>query len=162
MKKRMGKGNAAANRTDFCKTDFYFSNNSSGVGQGPNVKPSSATAVLKLDASGAQRAQALQNFQKVAGDELRVKDENGRITLSLPQENYQRRQSRVNTDRDRDAVDVVNRALSKVEKEAEKEGLGERLGAGRLLHLQKQARQQSRSSGSGDQQGDPGPARGRG
>ena len=127
MKKRMGKGNAAANRSDFCKTDFYFSNNTTGVGQGPNVKPSSATAVLRLDASGAQRDQALQAFQKAAGEEIRVKDENGLVTVSLPQENYHGGNHGSTTDRDRDAVDVVNRALGRVEKQAQKDGLGEKL-----------------------------------
>ena len=125
MQKRMGKGNAAANRTDFCKTDFYFSNNTSGKGQGPNVKPSSATVVLQLDASGSQRARAVENFQRVVGEDLRVKDDNGQITLSLPQENYHGGNHGSTTDRDRDAVDVVNRALAQVEKEAKKEGLAD-------------------------------------
>ena len=127
MKKRMGKGNAAANRTDFCKTDLYFSSNPAGIGQGPNVKPSSATAVLKLDASGEQRAKALENFQKVAGAELKVQEQNGLITLSLPQENYHGGNHGSTSDRDHDAVDVVNRALAKVEKEAKKEGLADKL-----------------------------------
>ncbi|MBN9418512.1 MAG: M20/M25/M40 family metallo-hydrolase [Candidatus Eremiobacteraeota bacterium] len=127
MQKRMGKGNAAANRTDFCKTDFYFSNNPGGVGQGPNVKPSSASVVLKLDASGEQRARAVQSFQKAAGEEIRVLDQNGQITVSLPQENYHGGNHGSTTDRDRDAVDVVNRALTRVEKEAHKQGLDEKL-----------------------------------
>lgn len=127
MQKRMGKGNAAANRTDFCKTDFYFSNNSSGIVQGPNVKPSSATAVLKLDASGEERAQAVARFQKAAGEELRVQDQNGQITVSLPQENYHGGNHGSTSDRDRDAVDVVNRALGRVEKDARKQGLDDRL-----------------------------------
>ncbi|MBS2034072.1 M20/M25/M40 family metallo-hydrolase [bacterium] len=127
MKKRMGKGNAAANRTDFCKTDLYFSNNPAGVGQGPNVKPSSATALLKLNASGEQRSKALQNFQRVAGADLKVEDRNGLISLCLPQENYHGGNHGSTSDRDHDAVDVVNRALAKVEREAEREGLAEQL-----------------------------------
>ncbi|MFN8613953.1 MAG: M20/M25/M40 family metallo-hydrolase [Vulcanimicrobiota bacterium] len=127
MKKRMGKGNAAANRTDFCKTDLYFSNNPAGLGQGPNVKPSSATAVLRLDATGEQRAQALKNFQKVAGAELKLVDQDGLISLSLPQENYHGGNHGSTSDRDHDAVDVVNRALAKVEKEARREGLDDKL-----------------------------------
>ncbi len=127
MKKRMGKGNAAANRTDFCKTDLYFSNNPAGIGRGPNVKPSSATAVLKLDASGEQRTQALENFQKVAGADLKVQDQNGLISLSLPQENYHGGNHGSTSDRDHDAVDVVNRALARLEKEAQKEGLADKL-----------------------------------
>lgn len=127
MKKRMGKGNAAANRTDFCKTDLYLSNNPAGVGQGPNVKPSSATAILKFGATGEQRAQALENFRKAAGADLKIEDKNGFISLTLPQENYHGGNHGSTSDRDHDAVDVVNRALAKVEKEAQKEGLGEQL-----------------------------------
>ena len=83
--------------------------------------------VLKLDASGDQRAQAVQSFQKAAGEEIRVLDQNGQITVSLPQENYHGGNHGSTTDRDRDAVDVVNRALTRVEKEAHKQGLDEKL-----------------------------------
>lgn len=127
MKKRMGKGNAAANRTDFCKTDFYLSTNSAGNPVGPNVKPSSASVVMKLDLSGEQRARALEAMREAAGEELRLTEENSLLKLTLPQENYHGGNHGSTSDRDRDAVDVVNRALERVEKKADKGGFGDQL-----------------------------------
>lgn len=114
MRNRMGKGNAAANRTDFCKTDFYLNTNSAGKTIGPNVKPSSATAVLRLDS--ADRPEALRKLQQVAGQDLRVVDQEGLVQLSLPQENYHGGNHGSTADRQRDAVDVVNQALQRAQK----------------------------------------------
>jgi acetylornithine deacetylase/succinyl-diaminopimelate desuccinylase-like protein len=127
MKKRMGKGNAAANRSDFCKTDFYLSNNAAGKTVGPNVKPSSASVLLGLDLSGAERTRALESIRQSAGESLKVLEENGQLRLTLPQENYHGGNHGSTADRDRDAVDVVNQALERVEKSAAKEGWGEKL-----------------------------------
>ena len=127
MKKRMGKGNAAANRSDFCKTDFYLSNNAAGNPVGPNVKPSSASVVMNLDLQGHQRSEALKAMTEAAGADLRLIDENGQLRLTLPQENYHGGNHGSTADRDRDAVDVVNHALSRVEKSAAQGGWGEKL-----------------------------------
>lgn len=127
MKKRMGKGNAAANRSDFCKTDFYLSHNPTGNPIGPNVKPSSASVILSLDLDGQERAKAIEKLREAAGDPLKLLEEQGHLRLTLPQENYHGGNHGSTSDRDRDAVDVVNRALARVERVAEKNGWGQAL-----------------------------------
>lgn len=128
MQKRMGKGNTAANRSDFCKTDFYLSNNSSGKPIGPNVKPSSATAVFQLDLQGEDRQKAIAVAQKAAGQQILVQDDaQGRLLVSLPQENYHGGNHGSTADREQDAVDVTHRASVKVEQAFQKEGLADKL-----------------------------------
>lgn len=108
MRKRMGKGNAAANRTDFCKTDFFLSNNAAGKTQGPNVKPSSATMILKTD-------QDLARLRESAGPDFQVEPVvPGVVRLTLPQENYHGGNHGSTADRDQDAVDVTNRAMKRL------------------------------------------------
>jgi acetylornithine deacetylase/succinyl-diaminopimelate desuccinylase-like protein len=126
MQKKMGKGNAAANRTDFCKTDFYLSNNQTGKPQGPNVKPSSASAVFKLDLQGEAKEAALADIRKAAGTNMKVEAQvDGSFRLSLPQENYHGGNHGSTADRRQDAVDVTHQALSRVEKQLKKAGLSE-------------------------------------
>ncbi|MBT9582029.1 M20/M25/M40 family metallo-hydrolase [bacterium] len=127
MQNRMGKGNAAANRSDFCKTDFYLNTNTAGVPVGPNVKPSSASVILKLDLAGSARDKAIVSMRQEAGEDIRVIEQNGQLRLTLPQENYHGGNHGSTSDRDRDAVDVVNRALARVEKVADKGGWGQKL-----------------------------------
>ena len=128
MQKRMGTGNAAANRSDFCKTDFFLSNNSSGQTEGPNVKPSSASMILNLDLVGLEREQALERMRKAAGKDMQVTQLEGQaVKLSLPQQNYHGGNHGSTADRANDAVDVTARALKNIEKDFGSHGLAGKL-----------------------------------
>lgn len=117
VQRRMGPSLAAANRSDLCKTDFYLSHNPAGKTADPNVKPSSATVVLELDLSGAEREKALRKMRRAAGEDFVVEDlPTGRIELRLPQENYHGGNHGSTADREQDAVDMTCRALERVRK----------------------------------------------
>ncbi|HEY4002743.1 MAG TPA: M20/M25/M40 family metallo-hydrolase [Candidatus Xenobia bacterium] len=100
---------AAANRTDFCKTDFFLSSNPSGGTDDINEKPSSATVVLQGVSAG--------DVQKTAGKDFAVTEKDGRVALTLPQENYHGGNHASAPDRKEDAVDRVDGALAKVRKQ---------------------------------------------
>lgn len=118
MQKQMGKGNAAANRTDFCKTDFYLEQNSAGKPIGGNVKPSSASMLLEVNLQGAEREKALEEMRKSIGPDLKLlAGEGNQVRLTLPQENYHGGNHGSTADRDQDAVDVVLRAYDKIKDE---------------------------------------------
>jgi acetylornithine deacetylase/succinyl-diaminopimelate desuccinylase-like protein len=113
MQKKMGKGNAAANRTDFCKTDFYLEQNTAGKPVGTNVKPSSASMLLELKV--ADREKALAEMRKEIGPDLKLLPADGDLVrLTLPQENYHGGNHGSTADRDQDAVDVVLRAYDNI------------------------------------------------
>lgn len=113
MQKRMGKGNAAANRSDFCKTDIYLEGNTAGKPVGPNVKPSSATMLLQLDLAGTEREKAISEMKKSLGPDLELTD-GPALKLSLPQSHYHGGNHGSTADRDNDAVDVLLRGYDQL------------------------------------------------
>jgi acetylornithine deacetylase/succinyl-diaminopimelate desuccinylase-like protein len=127
MRKRMGKSNVAANRSDFCKTDFYLQSNPAGKAQGSNIKPSSATLKLELQLQGADRAQALHRMQQAVGSALRVVDDEQGLRLTLPQENYHGGNHGSTADRDQDAIDVTLRGLDQARQALKKKGWDDQL-----------------------------------
>jgi acetylornithine deacetylase/succinyl-diaminopimelate desuccinylase-like protein len=115
VQKRMGPELAATNRTDFAQTDFYLSDNPAARTDGTNTKPSSTTAVLKIDLDPDNRAKAIATIRKAVGEAFRVEeiDDRGHVTVTLPQENYDGTFHGSIADRDRDAINRLNRALDK-------------------------------------------------
>lgn len=117
VQRRLGPELTATNRTDMAQTDFYLSSNSNGKTKASNSKPSSTTAVLKLDLEGDDRAKALRIMQKAAGEAFRVETlDEGLVSLTLPQESYDGTHHGSIADRERDAINRTNRALEKVRK----------------------------------------------
>lgn len=117
---RMGPSVSAANRTDMSRTDFYLSNNPEGSTDAPNVKPSSATAVIALDLPEDKRERALSLVKKAAGEKFDIEpvettDGSFLLSVTLPEENYDGTHHGSMPDRERDAVDVTNRALERIE-----------------------------------------------
>jgi hypothetical protein len=135
VRKQLGTSIAAANKTDFCKTDFFLSTNPAGSTADPNVKPSWASAVFQLSLSGDARDRALERMAKAAGKDCKVEPledpHNGKPTLavkvSLPQENYVGGHHGSTPDREHDAVDVVNHAIERIEKAFERAGEADRI-----------------------------------
>lgn len=110
---RMGPELSATNRTDMAQTDFYLSSNTSGATKASNTKPSSTTAVLKLNTP--ERESALKVIRKVAGDDFLVQErDDGLVTFSLPQSKYDGTHHGSIADRERDAINRTNRALDKI------------------------------------------------
>lgn len=129
---RMGPSISAANRTDMSRTDFYLSNNPKGSTSGPNIKPSSATAVIALDLPQEQRERALELVRKAAGEKFEVEplestDQAFHLKLTLPQESYEGGGHGSMPDREHDAIDVTNRALERIEKKLWWRGWAERM-----------------------------------
>jgi acetylornithine deacetylase/succinyl-diaminopimelate desuccinylase-like protein len=117
VQKRMGAELSATNRTDMAQTDFYLSSNTSGKTKASNTKPSSTTAMVKLDLDADDRAKALGIMQKAAGEEFQVEaTDEGLVRVSLPQESYDGTHHGSIADRDRDAINRTNRALDKMRK----------------------------------------------
>lgn len=117
VQKQMGPELAATNRTDIARTDFYLSSNPAGSTEASNTKPSSTTAVIELNLQGKERERALRLMQKAAGPDFEIaKLEDGRVSLSLPQENYNGSHHGSIADREKDAIDRTNRALEKTRK----------------------------------------------
>lgn len=128
MQKRMGPSLAAANRSDACKTDFYLSDNGAGNVQGPNVKPSSATVVFRLDLAGPDREKALERMRRAAGSDFELQQLEGQLVqLRLPQEHYHGGNHGSTADREQDAVDRTYRAVGQVEKALRRKGWGDKL-----------------------------------
>jgi len=120
---RMGPAVAAANRSDFAKTDLFLTSNPAGTAAAPNVKPSSATALLRLDLAGSDREKALKSMRKAAGEGFQVTDEGALVRLVLPQESYQGGSHGSVPEREQDAVDRLGGALGRVRKAAPKNAL---------------------------------------
>lgn len=116
VKKRMGPELSATNRTDFAQTDLYLSDNTHGKTESSNSKPSSTTAVLKLDLDADDRMKALEIVKRAAGEGFQVEtlDDEGHIKLTLPQESYEGTHHGSIADRERDAINRTNRALDKI------------------------------------------------
>lgn len=120
VRKLLGPAVAAANKTDFSKTDIYLSDNPSGCTENPNVKPSSASAVMRLTLPACERGPALEKMRQCVGGDLRIEPlepvDNAKPTLdvrlSLPQAAYQGGNHGSTPDREHDAVDLVNRGLA--------------------------------------------------
>lgn len=115
---RMGPAVAAANRSDFAKTDLFLTSNPAGTTQAPNVKPSSAGALLRLNLTGSEREKALQKIGKAAGEGFAVADEGALVRLALPQASYHGGSHGSVPERSEDAVDRLSGALSRVRKAA--------------------------------------------
>ena len=117
VQKKMGPELSATNRTDFSQTDFYLSDNPAARTDSTNTKPSSTTAVLKLDLDAETRARAIASISKAVGEDFQVKaiDDKGHVTVTLPQENYHGTFHGSIADRDRDAINRMNRALDKAQ-----------------------------------------------
>jgi acetylornithine deacetylase/succinyl-diaminopimelate desuccinylase-like protein len=115
VQKRMGPELSATNRTDMAQTDFYLSTNANGKTKASNTKPSSATAVIKMNLDQEGQAKALSIMKKAAGDEFLVDPTDEQtITVRLPQENYDGTHHGSIADRERDAINRTNRALDKI------------------------------------------------
>lgn len=116
VQKRMGPALSATNRTDMAQTDFYISSNTNAKLKASNTKPSSATAILKMDGLDAEdNAKAMRLMQKAAGDAFIVEpSDEGTIKLKLPQESYDGTHHGSIADRDKDAINRTNRALDKI------------------------------------------------
>ena len=116
VQKRMGPALSATNRTDMAQTDFYISSNANAKLKASNTKPSSATAILKMDGLDAEdNAKAMKLMQKAAGDAFIVEpSDEGTIKLKLPQESYDGTHHGSIADRDKDAINRTNRALDKI------------------------------------------------
>jgi acetylornithine deacetylase/succinyl-diaminopimelate desuccinylase-like protein len=115
VQKRMGPELSATNRTDMAQTDFYLSSNANGKTKASNTKPSSATAVVKLNLDVEDQAKALKLMRKAAGEEFIVEPtDEGTVTVQLPQESYDGTHHGSIADRERDAINRTNRALDKM------------------------------------------------
>jgi acetylornithine deacetylase/succinyl-diaminopimelate desuccinylase-like protein len=117
VQKRMGPELTATNRTDFAQTDFYLSDNPAARTDSTNTKPSSTTAVLKIDLDPATREKAIATIRKAVGEDFQVKaiDDKGHVTVTLPQESYDGTFHGSIADRERDAINRMNRALDKAQ-----------------------------------------------
>ncbi|MCA9791078.1 MAG: M20/M25/M40 family metallo-hydrolase [Candidatus Eremiobacteraeota bacterium] len=124
VENRLGAELSATNRTDLARTDFYLSSNAGGNLSGPNVKPSSATAVVELELPVEDRAQAIELMSKAAGKDFEVEAledlDNGKpelaVRVTLPQENYKGSNHGSIPDREHDSIDVTNQALERMRK----------------------------------------------
>lgn len=116
VQKRMGPELSATNRTDMAQTDFYISSNANAKLKASNTKPSSATAIIKMEGlDEEERAKAMGLMQKAAGEGFVVEpSDEGTIKLKLPQESYDGTHHGSIADRDRDAINRTNRALDKI------------------------------------------------
>jgi acetylornithine deacetylase/succinyl-diaminopimelate desuccinylase-like protein len=115
VQKKMGPELAATNRTDFAQTDFYLSDNDKGRTSSSNSKPTSTTAVLHIDLDPGEREKAIAVIRKAVGKDFEVEalDDHGNVSVSLPQEHYTGTFHGSIADRDRDAINRMNRALDK-------------------------------------------------
>jgi acetylornithine deacetylase/succinyl-diaminopimelate desuccinylase-like protein len=115
VQKKMGPELAATNRTDFAQTDFYLSDNPAARTDSSNTKPASTTAVLNIALDAETRGKAIEVIRKAVGEDFDVKalDEKGNVSVTLPQENYDGTFHGSIADRDRDAINRMNRALDK-------------------------------------------------
>ena len=115
VQKKMGPELSATNRTDFSQTDFYLSDNDKGRTTSSNSKPSSTTAVLNIDLPAGDREKAIGVIKKAVGEDFVVNslDDKGNLTVTLPQEKYTGTFHGSIADRDRDAINRMNRALDK-------------------------------------------------
>lgn len=115
VQKKMGPELAATNRTDFSQTDFYLSDNDKGRTTSSNSKPSSTTAVLHVDLPAGDREEAIGVIKKAVGEDFVVSslDDKGNISVTLPQEKYTGTFHGSIADRDRDAINRMNRALDR-------------------------------------------------
>lgn len=128
VQKRMGPELSATNRTDMAQTDFYLSSNAAGSPDASNTKPSSTTVVLNFDMDLEDRERALKLTRKAAGEDFEVKElEDGLVSLSLPQKNYDGTHHGSIADRDRDAINRTNRALEKVRRKLWFRGLADQM-----------------------------------
>lgn len=115
VQNRMGAELSATNRTDMAQTDFYLSSNEAGKTKASNTKPSSTTAVVKLNLEGDDKAKALRLIKKAAGEAFEIEAlEDGLVSVSLPQESYDGTHHGSIADRDKDAINRTNRALDKI------------------------------------------------
>lgn len=117
VQKRMGPELSATNRTDFSQTDFYLSDNPAARTDSSNTKPSSTTAVLKIELEPEKREKAIATIAKAVGKDFIVKalDERGHVSVTLPQQSYDGTFHGSIADRERDAINRMNRALDKAQ-----------------------------------------------
>lgn len=117
VQKKMGPELSATNRTDFSQTDFYLSDNPAARTDSSNTKPSSTTAVLNIDLDPETREKAIATIRKAVGKDFVVKslDDKGNVSVTLPQESYDGTFHGSIADRERDAINRMNRALDKAQ-----------------------------------------------
>lgn len=129
---RMGAELSATNRTDMARTDFYLSSNPNGDTAASNTKPSSATAILELNLDKDDQQRAVELIGDAVGEKFEVevleqKDEKARVRLTLPQSSYDGTHHGSIPDRERDAIDVTNRALESARKKLWWRGWAEKM-----------------------------------
>ncbi len=117
VQKKMGPELSATNRTDFSQTDFYLSDNPAARTDSSNTKPSSTTAVLNIALDPEDREKAISTIRKAVGEDFVVRslDEKGNVSVTLPQASYDGTFHGSIADRERDAINRMNRALDKAQ-----------------------------------------------